>query len=502
MGVEPHPWSSGLMGLGQSEIGVEWERQFFPEKMRPTEGDWISAIGYWIYDCDHAKKTEIHPPVLVATQRARAIKLPDSEEIGSDIYVPGIVTDIWVNERAGDITGDCATTGLFQQKDPSKPLVDSNGNPIIRCLPKSEGFQTNPINRSFTFNIYLPRSPQALMAAIGKTAPPVPLFVEGCTPYTPDALPACEEATAGGVTYLKVTIDLTNYNGQRFEGRITAGWKHAAPDNWEAKSWDVSITSLDVSDDGDTWSDGYWRFWVNTNNGDSEWAKIFDCAGCVNGKETFDGKPWATNASDHSLGSSIVLFPNQLIWVATRGFESERFDDSIAPLSLSLEQSENHNGQAVADNGAGKYTMYYQVLPGKEIGPAQLTQAALARYNAYFITDNGLLGGTHGPLDGVFNAGFGRSRRSPLTDVKDNSEAIRSVMGMGVPELRLMIKRAKHGKGTLNGFFRDVKRVLQRAEGSDSKAQACEFLTSLKLAIKKDLWRKHGLELCVPDKTK
>jgi hypothetical protein len=285
IGVVPHPRSRSLMGLNQTDIAVEWERLFLPEKMRPSEGDWVSGI----YDCDHDKKTEIHPPVLLATQRARAIALPTSEGQGSNIYVPGIVTDIWVNQRAGDITGDCATTGLFQQKGPSKPLTDSHGLPIIRCLPKSEGFSKNPINSIFTFNIYLPRSSQSLMAAIGKTAPQVPLFIDGCAPRTPGARAVCEVATAGGVTYLKVTLDLTNYPDETFETRIIAGWEHAAPDNWGARRWNVRITSLDVSDDGDNGSDGDWRFWVNTNNGDSEWAKLFDCANCVHGTETFDG---------------------------------------------------------------------------------------------------------------------------------------------------------------------------------------------------------------------
>ena len=56
---------------------------------------------------------------------------------------------------------------------------------------------------------------------------------------------------------------------------------------------------------------------------------------------------------------------------------------------------------------------------------------------------------------------------------------------------------------TLNpDHFKDLKRVLQRAEAADSKAQACEFLTNLKLAIPGFLWRKNGLELCVVDKTK
>jgi len=492
MGVEPHPRSRWLMGPGQNEIGVEWERQYFPERVRPTEGDWISAIGYWIYDCDHEKKTEIHPPVLLATQRARAIKLPESAGAGSDIYVPGIVTDIWVNARAGDITGACARTGLH----------DAASNPILdRCLPDSGENSPNPIKRVYNFNIYLPRSPKAVMAAIGQTAPSVPLSLEGCN----DAgKPVCEIATAGGVTYLKVTIDLTNHQGETWEGRITAGWAHAAPDNWEAKSWDVRVTSLDVNDDGDTWSDGDWRFWINTNNGDSEWTKIFDCDGCVHGKETFDNIPWSTNTTDNRLGPSIVLFPNQHIRLATRGFESERFDDSIASLSLSLNQWEVTNGSAVANNGTGKYTMYYQVLPGPELKPAQLSPAALTRYKAYLLNDNGLLGGTHGPLEGVFDAGFGRSTQSPLLEVKDNSEAKRSVMGMGVPELRSMIKRLKHDKRNLNAFFTDLKRVLQRPQGTDSKAHACEFLTSLKLAIPGSLWRKQGLDalVCVVDKTK
>lgn len=502
MGVVPHPWSRWLMGVGQTDMAVEWERAFLPERMRPTEGDWVSAIGYWIYDCDHSEKTEIHPPVLLATQRPRAIALPTSAGAGSNVYVPGIVTDIWVNQKAGDITGACASTGLHQQVDPTKPfLVDQQGNLLPRCLPNSEGFSTNPINRIFTFNIYLPRSPQAIMSAIGKTSPPVPLFTEGCVPPgSPSSQPVCEVETAGGVTYLKVTIDLTNYNQQTYSGRIIAGWAHAAPDNWGARRWNVRVTSLDISDDGDTWSDGDWRFWVNTNNGESEWAKLFDCAGCAHGNETFDGSPWATNAatSDRRLGPSIVLFPNQLIWLATRGFESERWDDSIASLSLSFVQVPVSNGQAVADEGTGKYTMHYQVLPGTEIGPAQLSSAARARYNAYFLTNNGLLGGTHGSLDGVFNAGFGRSKRSPFSNVKDKSEAENSIMEMSVPQLRQMTVRVmRESPAKVNAFFKNLKRVLQRVEGLDGRAQAYQFLLSLKAAIPPALWREHGLEAAV-----
>jgi hypothetical protein len=199
-----------------------------------------------------------------------------------------------------------------------------------------------------------------------------------------------------------------------------------------------------------------------------------------------------------------VLFPNQLIRVSTTGFEAERFDDSIASLSLSFVQVPAEN-KAVADDGTGKYTMYYQIEEGEKIGPAQLSDAAQTRYNAYSLIDSGPLAGTHAPMEGVFNAGFGDPRRSPLVDVKDNSEAIGSIMGMSVRQLHVVIERAKHDKhNNLTAFFADLKRVLHRAEGSDGKAQACEFVKNLKFAIPKSLWRKHGFEAepCGQVKTK
>ena len=141
-----------------------------------TEGDRISAFGYWIYDCDHDSHTEIHPPVLLVVHRPRAVLIKTSAGFGSNAYVPGIITDIWVSNKAGEITDGCNSTGLHQQIDPSKPVLDAQGRPIKRCLPDSEGFSSNPIYRMFEFNIYMPRSPQAAMAAIGRTVPPIPLY--------------------------------------------------------------------------------------------------------------------------------------------------------------------------------------------------------------------------------------------------------------------------------------------------------------------------------------
>ena len=389
-------WLLGSKG-GQGEIEVEWERDCLPEMFRPTIGDRVSAIGYWVYDCDHEDKTEIHPPVLLAVHRPRALALPTSAGCGSNAYVPGIVTDIWVNQDGGETT-DCSTTGLAQQIHPSKPPT---GPPFYGCLPDSEGFSHNPINRLFEFNIYLPRSPQALMAALGKTAPPVPLYTEISNPTGSEGPePLVEQITEGIFTYLRVRIDLSAYTRPTYSRRIVAGWAYAAPDNWGLRRWNLRITSLDVLDDADSdgRGDGDWRFWVNTNNGMSEWTKLFDCSACVHGNENFEGRPWETATTapgaakpEHWLGPSLLLFPNQNIRVATRGFEDDWFrSDSIASIDMSLGQMPISQGRWIANEGDGRYWLNFQVQPGDEVGRAQLSPDAQARYDAYSLTNSDL----------------------------------------------------------------------------------------------------------------
>ena len=499
--VSPDPRHRGLLnGLfrenevqHQNEVEVEWERMALPERWRPTRDDRVSAWGYWIYDCGHGAKTEIHPPVLLAVHRPRAIGLPQSAGFGTNAFVPGIVTDIWANAEAGNITDDCPSTGLHQPRHPSKPTVSPQGQPISRCLPDSEGYSRNPVNRVFEFNIYLPRSPQAVMAALGRTAPPVPLYVEGCNPFgTGGTEPMCEVTREGDITYLKVRIDLSTYSQPYFR-RIIAGWAHAAPDNWGARRWNVLITSLDISDDADSEvrGDGDWRFWVNTNNGTNEWAKLLDCDGCAHGNETFDNTPWTS--------PSIMLFPNQYIWIATSGFEDDWFRvDSIAPVNLSLGQMPILDGKAIANNGAGKYTMHYQVQPGDEVGGAQLSGAAQARYDAYLLTNNDLISApleARAMLNALFDAGFGKPRQSAYRTVAKKQREPLSVEGMSVGELRQKIQRAMREKpAQLNAFFIDLKRVIRRGQGRDRDEDLYQFLTAMKPAVPAALWRQHGLE--------
>ncbi len=115
--VRPDAAYRRLLRGSQQFLEIEWERSHFPEPFRPTPGDRASIFGFWILDCGHDGPTEIHPPVGVAVHRPRAIAIDASvpvtyesgddvipfftSTVGSNVYVPGIVTDIYFSQQAG-----------------------------------------------------------------------------------------------------------------------------------------------------------------------------------------------------------------------------------------------------------------------------------------------------------------------------------------------------------------------------------------------------------------
>jgi hypothetical protein len=66
---------------------------------------------------------------------------------------------------------------------------------------------------------------------------------------------------------------------------------------------------------------------------------------------------------------------------------------------------------------------------------------------------------------------------------------------MSVKQMCQLTQRAmRENPAQLSAFFKDLKRVMQRAKTSEDKAQAVEFLKRMKSAITPALWQKHGLE--------
>lgn len=393
--VTPDPPYHNLLVPDQRGVEVEWERDHFPEFFRPTRGDRVSAMGYWIHDCGHNFKTEIHPPVMTATHRARPVRIPESMGLGSNIHVPGIVTDIWINREAGEITGNCSATGLhnppFEAVLPNGSSIHVNGD----CLPFAAGFNKNPINREYEFNIYLPRDPRFTSTRVGMQVPEIPLHFLVVDANGTVFDPVVTRTQSGNATYLKVRVDLGDYPGDTYARRIEAAWAYPSPHNWGLKSWRVSINSMDVDDDGDgTGSgDGDWRFWVNVNNGDQEWTKLFDCDGCVHGVERFGGTPWATGFPNipNSLGPDIRLFPDQKIWVHASGFENDwAVSDSTGHVSRLHPQevrsySADSHCTSSFPSGCCRYTLNYDIVEGIPVGKAQLTPEGSALYEAYTL---------------------------------------------------------------------------------------------------------------------
>jgi len=389
--VKPDPPYRRLLNSknGQTEVEVEWERLHFPEQFRPSQGDRVSVVGYWIYDCAHGIKTEIHPPVMVAVHRPRAIGLPLSAGYGFNVHVPGIVTDIWIKSLAGRVTDSCKPTGLHQQG-----VVDNLGGPAsagLTCLPASEGFAHNPIKRIYIFNIHLPRSPHGILARTGKSLPPVPLYRAIQNPLDSGGPePILDVRTHEEGATIRVAIDLNYYNAQSYSRRIVAGWAYAAPDNWGLRRWKLRVTSLDVTDDGDgrLGGDGDWRFWINTKNGVAEWTNVFDCNGCVHGHVDFDGEPYETGNSnpDRSLGPDLLLFPGQYIWLYTTGFEHDVWwEDSIGRVSELLPQKED-TYRTESRWGKARYFMNYEVVAGSPVGGADLSATAQSLLNSFELT--------------------------------------------------------------------------------------------------------------------
>lgn len=418
--IVPDPKYSGILFDSFSvapELEVEWERSSIPERYRPTFGDRASIFGHWIYDCAHESHPEIHPPVGVAVHRPRPIRIPETQTFaefggqsaGANVYVPGIISDIFFSTDGGDLV-DCSIDTGLKNADLLPPNVVGD---TTTCIPPPS------LDRVFEFDIFLPRNPQKIMAEAGISVPPVPLYIEpSAPPWAPAGpVPSVTVRSESGVTYLHVSIDLRGYTGSTYEYRIASGWVLPADDNWGLQRWKLRFNGMDVSDDGDgaTRGDGDWRLWVNTNNAtnegfaDQEWRQIIDYD--VHGVEDFGGRPWETGAatSDRSLGPDLLRYPSSefqtipgprdyLILFHTTGFEGDTLTDDDAgtvhtrlkglgrSYSVANQCSDSVQVEGVIYSGCVRYTAHFEVIQGSPIGPAVLSTAARARADQYILS--------------------------------------------------------------------------------------------------------------------
>lgn len=380
-------------GANPNEIEIEWETNEVPEALRPTNGDRVSTVGYHILDCAHGYRTEIHPPVLWAVHRKRVFQIPSdqvldldrdgnaNETLGSNVYVSGVVSDTWVNAYSGEITSNGSETGLAQPSTNGWTSGAEIGAPA-------------PLQRQYTYNIYLPKSPQVVAKEWGRTdAKPAPLYFSVKRhPNAPfDAvmgpMPTIVPVTEGDVTYLRVTLDLSTFSGKKIAQQIEAGWVYPSPENWGLENWRLSVPSIKVKDSLDTiWGD--WNFWLGNNGADKRWTKIFSCQGCITDDTTYTAgtSPWQ-NMSPGGLLAEVKLLPNEPLRLTSTGYEDDNFEDNgIARLDAF--PAKVHGASGTATNS--QYVANYNVLRLGAVTPT-LTAAARALHDDYVLTGNSIV---------------------------------------------------------------------------------------------------------------
>ena len=446
--VDP-AYESLLLRLGESEgfqqgLDIEWETSDFPQNTRPGNGDRASAIGYWIHDCAHGQfASEIHPPVMLAVHRPRAIHIPDNPAshildwpggpVGSNVYAPGILTELYINRLAGKMM-QCGRTALHQAGH-LVPNPISSDPPELRATGACIEDPSPVSGYRYSFNIYLPLSPKATLERIGVTGlPDIPLYFDvirnGPNPIPITLVPVTE----GDVTYLHATVDLSGLSPDATApqtAQIVAAWVYPATDNWDLANWRVQLDSVTVHNDADGFfrGEGEWNMFFHVNDAAPlstrhEWTRIInqritDHTVTVGPGGTlipvgppldftFNGRPWSTGgdvSADRRLGPDLMLFPGQMIQVHTSGYESDTFSsDSLAlvddlrpqqagSFSTNNQCSRTNDFDSLVYSDCADYDLNYSLLGLGPVSDASLSPQSQTLMDSY---DFGGRGGCYG----------------------------------------------------------------------------------------------------------
>ncbi len=407
-------------------LGCEAQGNKIPERLRPVEGDRVSLFGFWILDCGHEPfYTEIHPIVGWAVHRNRPVRIPDNATFsfnlvsntvtstaGNNLYVPGIVTDLWFNADAGEATGgDNSSLAQPARCNPNYAacLAANPGHPE-RCpyyLDADNHITQSPIRLEYDFNIYLPKNPSDVFAEVGQVRPRAPLYVTISNPHASDGPPPTitrMTETTNGVTYeyLKVHLDLRNHPFSTYSRRIEAAWVYPKADNWGLAQYRVALNKLDVYNDLDSkasWpgSDGDWLLWLMLPGADQAWTRILDGFNNVHGTMTFN-PPWQTGSSDSAfqrpplsldpqrrLGPDVLSFsPYVNFWMG--GYEADSgYDEDPGRISYFFyHYTDSVSTKAYSHNGNFSATFTSTRVATLNNGAPSPAAAALARH--YLIT--------------------------------------------------------------------------------------------------------------------
>ena len=498
--VDDTPEDKGAL-LPFGGLEVEWEFGLIPDAMRPTEGDRMSVLGFHIVDCGHEIHTEIHPPIATVAHRPREVKLPAQfqyaqqggrpvgavQPIGSNVIVPGVVSDVWVHLNGGEILS--ASGGLAQP---------ANGP----CVPGSTPAQCPSMIRPaittagthFRFHVYLPPSPTYLLRQVMTPTFDPALFVQiidhpqaaALGASTNLAVTEVERVLDGPYPYLTYDIDLSSLSpGQKFTKRIEAAWVY--PDltgkNFGLHGFRIRLNHMKVTDTGD-YTVGDWKLWVETPSIDAPWIKLTDCHDCIDTK-TYSptASIWQPGAMDSTglLKGEFFLFqPPNLQVVPSGRLRFTGYDEDL-----------------VSSDGMGAFDVVVSQVADRE----QSTVCDPANPNLTdcpgFTLSYSIIAGTTPTegLDPAARAGFQGLLIHPLVVAAANRfRAIDSELYMAGPmtaRRRQVVFERKTGEATKNRTVFEpaaLKLNMQKATVADQEA--------LVVAL-----RKHALAVLGPNPT-
>jgi hypothetical protein len=460
--------------------------------------------------------------VLTAVHRRRPIRIPDGwQGLGANIYVPGIVTDIWANKRAGEMTSHCVQTGLSQEAK-----VTPTGIQWGECIQSP-----HPLDQQFIFHIYLPPNPQKRMADAGVTVPPAPLYwnIESGGEHLIVA-----PSMWGDVTFLTVTVDLTGYAEQEYGARIVAGWVQPSPENWGLERWKIGIPAINILNDHDSfpYDDGDWVFWTAINNRDQEWTRLLD-GDAVTGLHAFT-PPFETESpqANRSLGPHVQLFHpryvdfpgspiedlNRSFFLHSSGYDAETWDDPTGVVnhllylgSWSTPIGSRQNLSMISNTG--DYFLQYFV---ERLGPVlpNLTAAGQALASTYSLHPkearcSRLPNGTCVLFPERFVVAMPwhpllarLGPKTPEIDWQDfpayepqEPEEL-GFTGISFAELRASLERTRRvDPKRVEQFAVELRQQFDQVRGTRMEAEHAKALPLLKANLPADLWRRYFVDI-------
>lgn len=410
--VDP-PFRNLLVDVDAEDIGpflpfggmeIEWEFLEFPDAFRPIEGDRLSVLGFHVIDCGHEIHSEIHPPIATAVHRPRAVKLPaqfpyaqrngqpvgPAQPIGSNVYVPGIVTDIWVSLNGGEILE--SSRGLHQTRTEHCGGGRVSGECYVPVgAPTTAGTH-------FRFNVYLPPSPTFLLRQVMTPRFDPALYVE--IQDHPDAgalgastnLPVKEVARSldGEFPFVTYDIDLSSLGpGGKFAKRIVSAWVYpdVAGKNFSLQAYRVALQQMKVTETGD-FSNGDWKLWASLPGIDAPWTKLIDCHSCIDSRTyTPTSSIFQAGAMDRRgfLRGDVLLFqpkganlPSQVGLLRFTGYdEDSEGSDGVGGLAIDIGKLGSINDATVCDpnNLSDKSCPGFALIGNVSAGTTNITEA-------------------------------------------------------------------------------------------------------------------------------